>query len=518
MALNDQPFAVDGTVSREKLEELLSLGAEHSSLDYKRQCDLTKGSRSRLDFVKDCAALMSEPNGGYLVIGVDDQGRPLQGEPPADLALFDSARLTDLLEQYIRQPHVTSAVYDVDGVAVVLIYLGPPRDAMPAIILKDGEHGGRLVFRQGDVWVRRNSQNRRWQPEDAPRVLDSFARGIREEERQRINEYIEHLQPALRGAAMANMPLNALTWRLPAEDFAAAVGELARRDDLGPLRVFALAVVNEVRQMPDTAAAEVTTVLDRLAAGLATCVVLEKREAFDVLNEALYQVFLLGAGAGGGVDSVQAPRLWRDIAARVEGLGGLAVRMRAWWAVRALALRAIPWAYGAGPTWLRAAVTSASRANLLTSQEGKPIQGALVAFARAAAAEAPALRPDLPDDAQTGADPGAAPATDDPILDSICQFDFLWCTLVVVEANHNDALRENFYPSCGAYYTNRTEPIIVLYANDPAVRAAIFGQASNEEVRAATATVLDGTRRVGDHFWRDWPESQQVQDYVNDQS
>ena len=46
------PVVVDGRVSREKLDELLGLGAEHTELDFKRSLNLTD-SAHRLGLVKD---------------------------------------------------------------------------------------------------------------------------------------------------------------------------------------------------------------------------------------------------------------------------------------------------------------------------------------------------------------------------------------------------------------------------------------------------------------------------------
>ncbi|TLM73139.1 helix-turn-helix domain-containing protein [Pseudarthrobacter sp. NamB4] len=71
-------FTFDGQVSEEKLAELLALGAEHSSLDFKKELNLNEPLK-KLDFIKDCAAMMNQPHGGYLVIGANDDGTPAPG-------------------------------------------------------------------------------------------------------------------------------------------------------------------------------------------------------------------------------------------------------------------------------------------------------------------------------------------------------------------------------------------------------------------------------------------------------
>jgi len=79
-------FACDGRVDEEKLRELLNVQVEQTNLDYKLRIDFSRGTKSRVEFVKDCAAMMTLPDGGYLVVGVDGQGVPQPG------ALSDSNR------------------------------------------------------------------------------------------------------------------------------------------------------------------------------------------------------------------------------------------------------------------------------------------------------------------------------------------------------------------------------------------------------------------------------------------
>lgn len=85
----------------EKLLELL--GAQHESqrLDYKRVIDLSS-KRATLELVKDIAAMQAE--GGYLVIGVDEQGRPT-GELARDEAKqFDESRLRAKTQPFLPEP------------------------------------------------------------------------------------------------------------------------------------------------------------------------------------------------------------------------------------------------------------------------------------------------------------------------------------------------------------------------------------------------------------------------------
>ena len=63
--------ALDGTVTRDKLTELLAVQTERPTLDYKRECNLSIAAGT-VELVKDIGAL--NILGGYLVVGADDSG------------------------------------------------------------------------------------------------------------------------------------------------------------------------------------------------------------------------------------------------------------------------------------------------------------------------------------------------------------------------------------------------------------------------------------------------------------
>ncbi|MFP3637008.1 helix-turn-helix domain-containing protein, partial [Bacillus sp. SIMBA_033] len=86
------PFTYDGKVGEEKLGELLALGAEKPDLDFKAELDLGNPAK-KLDFIKDCAAMMNLPRGGYLVIGANDDGTPAQNATAPTKEMFDSGAL-----------------------------------------------------------------------------------------------------------------------------------------------------------------------------------------------------------------------------------------------------------------------------------------------------------------------------------------------------------------------------------------------------------------------------------------
>ena len=70
-------IVVDGRTDIEKLFEILQTGGECSELDFKETLDFSKRI-DELDFVKDAVSMFNRYPGGYIVVGVDDNGGPSQ--------------------------------------------------------------------------------------------------------------------------------------------------------------------------------------------------------------------------------------------------------------------------------------------------------------------------------------------------------------------------------------------------------------------------------------------------------
>lgn len=64
----------DGHTDPEKLRQLLA-AAEETHLDFKASLNF-ENKKDVLEFVKDVVAMANRPPGGYIVIGVDDDGHP----------------------------------------------------------------------------------------------------------------------------------------------------------------------------------------------------------------------------------------------------------------------------------------------------------------------------------------------------------------------------------------------------------------------------------------------------------
>ena len=85
--------------------------------------------------------------------------------------------------------------------------------------------------------------------------------------------------------------------------------------------------------------------------------------------------------------------------------------------------------------------------------------------------ETPELAPGF-ENAHEVLDEGEVPQ-DDLLLNALCQFDFLWCTVAV--ATHTESGDGPlFYPSCAALSQERTTPVIDLIARSKPVRGAVL--------------------------------------------
>ena len=125
------PVVVDGRVDDEKLGELMAIGAEHDELDFKAFVDVS-GGRQKLNFVKDCIAMMNTPAGGYIAVGLDGHGSPAKSQAVIDTARFDPADLASLVESYVDAPvTIRTGVHHRDGRAIVLVYIWPESGRAP---------------------------------------------------------------------------------------------------------------------------------------------------------------------------------------------------------------------------------------------------------------------------------------------------------------------------------------------------------------------------------------------------
>jgi hypothetical protein len=497
-------FACDGRVDEEKLRELLKVQVEQANLDYKRQYDFSRGTKSRLDFVKDCAAMMTLPDGGYLAVGVDGQGQPQPGAV-SNRQLFDEARLRAVLSDFLGDDIVLrSQVHDIDGTTVAVIYLGPKPGYLWPVMDKDGAYRDaagqeQFVFREGEVFTRDGTQTRRWHNSDLPTMLLRYANHIRDLEQARLAPFVDRITAQVTASNLATAPLGAISWNLPDEQFEAAVLGLIRAADMIGFKKLAFDLAADgTRLATDRDASSLEQLLDRIAAALAIVVVYAEEAYLRPAADALHRIYLAGSVIP---DAAQRASIWRDIAARILAVLGQAVRQESWWALAPLVRRPVT---DYDKSWLRHALTEAYRAGVLVNEDGKEFGGAFLSFARWHAERIPALHTDVRLRAASFR-PGSQPEPDDPLLDSICQGDFLACVILQLQDG-----KFYFYPAFGEYYAHRTKPIVEVLATNAELSTALGAEDHESLARAVTDVVKSvhqpNVFRFDHHAWQSYLE------------
>ncbi|KRF11034.1 hypothetical protein ASH02_19550 [Nocardioides sp. Soil796] len=498
---------VEPVVTAEKLASVLAAGCEMPSLDFKQVVDLDEHS-ALVEFAKDVAALRS--CGGYLVVGVNDEGEVI-GLDEALAAKFDEANLRQKLEKFLHPTSLIAARHTIDGKHVVLVFI-PSHPLGFTVVKALGEYtkpGGRqkVLLRPGDVFVRHGTSSERWAEVDVQALLGPRDNALRESHRAEFAAMVAAIQSGAQGQSIASGPVQSLVWQLDQASFDGAVVELLRRDDLVPIRLFLVRTPAELRSGVNRGDRdEFNTILDRLVSLGAIALTLGHTNLAVEVTEALANIYEASAIVSYPVSDAKPVRpqfVWLDVLAHVVALGGLAVVMKEWSAVRALALQPAPDTWYA--SWLRHGLTEAARANIFpTTASGQPEQGALIPLARRVAHRLPGLRPYAPDDERYDATPGADIAPIDPVLDSLCAFDALAALVVMSDLPSERFDDHHYYPSFGHYYSTRSEPTWARVLKDPTMREVLLPGVDDETLGRAMSTAAQVAHTVVQGRWGLW--------------
>jgi hypothetical protein len=472
---------VEPVVSEEKLRVLLAEQHESTSLDYKREADLSI-KRTAVELAKDVAAMQVE--GGFIVVGADDHGHPTGLVTPADASLFDEARLRSKLRRWLPEPFgILTASHVIDGNLMVLIYV-EPNPAGWVVMADDGRYDNNqpLVFRRGDVFVRHGTASELWNQTDIDRIIDRRVAHEKEAWRSELSEEIRRLGVASAGAQVAYGPVAGVTWQLDADTFDGVVLELLRRNDDVPLRVLLGRAATEAGRLLETDAADdLQTLLDRLLqlGSLAAFTARDTwvRAVIDVLV-AIYE-----RGINLPSDRRRAA-LWMDLMARVFALGGLVVRTRHWSALRDLVLQRPRGMHELYANWVRHAYTHAARAELPEpDDEGQRRHLSFVDVGARAASRVGAAHVDG--------------ASDDDVLDSVAQFDALAALIAGVGKSGTEREYRAYYPTFHLWYSHRVEPVLAQLIADQDLRDIVVPGMSDREL----AQVLLSLARPPEALW-----------------
>ena len=519
-------IVVDGRTDEEKLVELLRAGAEETALDYKATLDLsTKASKDSVEFAKDAISMGNLPSGGYIIVGVDDHGAPAHDQAAIDATQFDSAKLRAKVTRYVEAPvHLVSQSHQVDDRIVIVIYVSPNSDGLPIPTSAIGQYdkgNGKMetVFVEGEVLIREGTSNVRVRYAHWNGLLERYRETIKAEARRDADELIRRVVESFRnggGSVAATVPLDP---GMDDDTFIEALVALFESGSTVRVQQFLNdAAIRAGAGEPDERADRLRA-LDQVALTACQAILYRQDEVFRLAVTALdkaYTARLLSADsvAWVGTDAARAQH-YLDVFIRVLAIGALAVRREAWDLLPVLSNRSVNEGGYEWVSWLRHAVTMASRANLLQDHDGRSRGGQALSLARALAAESPTLRPDF--GAGTTLPKPEELAHNDWLLNSLCEFDLWWCILAL--ANRPDS-RDGaaYYPSCAAFHQRRSQPTLTRIATEPEVRKAAFGDTANQVIAdsmlAVVKVAVSQSHQYGG-WWDGFADDPKVADYVN---
>lgn len=194
------PVIVDAEFTAARLRELIAYARESAKLDYKVGYD-PSARIDRIEVAKDLVA-MANTAGGYIVVGVADDGTIVGGDPVA-LTAIDEAVVRAQVQGYIGtsiELFVNSPVL-LDGKHFgVLTVLKSNRS--PIVFQKDGQYSqgsgkSKVVFGVGDVFVRHGSASERWNQADVGTI---YARVIDREKEKWLKDMMPDVRRLIEGA------------------------------------------------------------------------------------------------------------------------------------------------------------------------------------------------------------------------------------------------------------------------------------------------------------------------------
>lgn len=516
----------DGRVDREKLAELLSLGAEQEALDFKSSVEFSN-PKHNIEHIKDLLALMSLATGGYLVVGVSNNGSPATDHAPIVEAHFDQAVLQQKVSAYVDASiDIRSAVHTINAGdlfwKVALIYAGPPPDLFPLVVKRQGEYtasggGQKVVFREGQLVIREGTTTTTVAPRHWPRLLERYTDQVKSDTRRDVDALVSRVVSLLEDAERGGGLSTPIDLGMDLATFTTAANALI--ESSSPSRLDA-ALTESARQLRATAAVEESPgaddTLDRLFAIALSAMLYGSGDQFPRTMQVIAEYYDSIPGIPDAISNTstrdqRSAAAWRDITVRLYVLGAEAVRRGKWAHLRGLVLHP----YSVTDTyryssWIRHAITSASRANVLDTGDDSTTQtAAIISRALDFAAATPELVPDL---APTSS---IVPTDDDEnlMLDALCEFDVLWCAV----AYSTDGNGHDFFPSSAAFDQRHAYPAFERVVRDESMRRQLFPELSDAQIAACIEVVAEQAKRQSQHnpgfnWWDDLPSA--VTDWI----
>lgn len=457
-------ITLDGRTDLEKLHELLRF-PENTHLEFKQSVDLST-KPGKATFAKDVIALSNRPPGGYFLVGVDDEGRPCAPNGTlGDPQQFDSARLGSMVRSYVdAQVEIISQVHVVNGHEIAVLFIKSSKEGLPIPMNKNaqpaGASGDRMIFRQGDVFVREGAQIVPLRYAHWAELLSERDARIRAEGRALGDELLTEILSEFKASGSAGNRAIQINTDMDVATFTSAIESHFENASNIPLTRVIRTLSSKITQDDEH--------LVKLAIIATHALYYDSDQVFETVLDELERRY-------NQLEHYVDDSTRKQVTVLLYVIGSCAVRLEKWRAVPSLVNRPIhlenDFMYS---SWIRHAQVQATRANLLG---GKYF---VLSEARETLVTFPGLHPDIEE--VEPAQGSELPKND--IINSLCHFDFLYC---LVSAIHDP--RDGGYPASSWLNQSRTDPIILELARSESLRRQLFGDASDKEI-AETLTVV----------------------------
>ncbi|HIW47070.1 MAG TPA: ATP-binding protein [Candidatus Yaniella excrementigallinarum] len=482
----------DGRTDEEKLQELLRLG-EQTQLDFKVELDL-RDRKHELDFVKDAVAMANRPPGGYILVGITDDGklpqRPWRIKNPQ---MFDGATLRDKIGKYIEADiEVVSQLHTINGSDVVVIAIFSTRTGLPVPMMTVGQYNqpngrGRMktrtVFRPGEIFIRDGAGNVPVRYRDWPAILAKHNHQVKEAATSDVNSLMSKLADAMAGGGQVNVPLEPF---LADDALSSAIRANIRHGNRAELKIFLQNAREEIVQTTHP-----IKPLVRLVGVGCEAMLADDLELAVKTLETMYDAF---------TSTAQSPNTVAATVVAAYLFGAAAVRCGCWELIPQLVLRPFQRtpAHPQYSSWIRYGQIEASAHNQYPFSSQLPNDGGndddngtMISEGLSWARNYSLLRPDVLHDFQLRHNTSR---TTDTLLNSLCQFDFLYAWLVNASARHHAG--GGAYAASSAFKHWRTLPIIERTITNGEIRAKLFVDATEREIAQALRTTYHHAEQV----------------------
>ena len=475
-------IVVDGRTDMEKLYELLK-EPEQEELEFKERLNLDDDHDS-LSLVKDLVALANCSNGGYLLVGVDNNRNPvLPIGSITDRARFDGARINDLLNKYIDSSClIISQIHETNSHEVVMLFIKKQTNDYPIPFSKVGQYQDnkciqQTIFRKGDLFVREGAQNQPLQYKHWGKLLKNHDEQIKNETRKDIDALIGKLSEngILR-------PTLALSNEMDDVVYVRALQSIIDSQNYSVLN----RAISQSMQTAQAITDDYENVVKKLAIIAIEAIYCGKDTVANNVIDSLYQLYstLLNS------EKTEIEQLL-SLIMYVYIIGSIAVRKHNWSTVKLLVIKEGTRNYtNRYSSWIREVQVEATRQNLFTQDDS----GLIISLARRKMVQIRELRPDILDESVD-----ENPSKSDPILNALCQFDLLYnIWTYAVGKQHGGA-----YPSFSRFSPSRVSQIFKLIidknSNNPVfsdIKPSILANSMNK--------VFTNVEREPSSFFSGW--------------